>query len=473
MKICISFLSFLMFVSATAQDITGQWLGVLKVQNTQLRIVFHIEKDGDGYRSTMDSPDQGAKGIPVSATTFVGSKIILAIPAATIEYQGKLEEDSITGTFRQSGMEFPLNLGRLKAEQGAELISPAKASRPQEPEPPYPYLSEDLEFENNEAGISLAGTLTVPKSPGPFPAVVLITGSGPQNRNEELLGHKPFLVLADHLTRNGIAVLRFDDRGIGESGGDFSTATSLDFVTDVASAVAYLKSRKEIDPLKIGLIGHSEGGMVAPMVASRSKDVSFMVLLAGTGLPGYKIVSMQNLLISRAAGADEQELLEANAFNDRLLALVVNNKDQSKLSVELTTMMADRLNADTTIQLPPGISKEQYAAMQANQLVSPWMQFFLKHDPAPVLEKITIPVLALNGEKDLQVPPKENLGAIEVALKKAGNSGSTVKELPGLNHLFQEAETGSPSEYGTIEQTMSPLALNTISDWIRMKMKMK
>ena len=447
-----------------AQDITGQWNGVLKFQGTQLRLVFNISKSEKGYSSTMDSPDQGAKGIPVTATTFENSKLKIEIANAGITYSGELKENEVQGTFKQGGMEFPLNLSRKVIEKEA-------LKRPQEPVKPYPYVTEDVVFQNPQASISLAGTLSLPEKGSNFPVAVLISGSGPQNRDEELLGHKPFLIIADYLTRHGIAVLRFDDRGVGQSKGEFKTATSADFATDVESAVAYLKTRKEIDPKKIGLIGHSEGGIIAPMVASRSKDVNFIVLLAGTGIRGDKLLLMQQELIARANGVSEAEIKKSLESGSIAFDMVLKSKDIPSLTTDLTRYIKDVLSKDKTAELPKGMTEEQFISSQINQLTSPWMVYFIKYDPAITLEKVKCSVLAVNGEKDLQVPPKENLTAIENALKKGKNKNVTIKEFPNLNHLFQEAKTGSPSEYAAIEQTFSPVALEAVTQWILSKTK--
>ena len=262
------------------QDITSQWNGILNIQGMQLRLVFHIKKDDEKLTATMDSPDQGAKGIPVSDVTFENKTLKLEVTSAGISYEGTMGENNVVkGTFKQSVYSFPLELTKEKLEK--KIIT-----KPQDPTKPYPYRMEDVIFENKNAGINLAGTLTLPQQEGIYPAVILISGSGPQNRDSELLGHRPFLVISDFLTKNGIAVLRFDDRGTGASTGNFQSATSIDFAQDVEAGLAYLRSRKEIDSRKIGLIGHSEGGLIAPIVASRSKDVAFIVLLAGPGLPG-------------------------------------------------------------------------------------------------------------------------------------------------------------------------------------------
>ena len=461
----ILLISLLSSIPLSSQDITGQWHGVLKVQGTQLRLVFNVSKTGTGISSTMDSPDQGAKGIPTTTTSFENSILKITLASAKIEYEGTLGQDNvIVGTFKQGGQSFPMNLSKEKIEK-ERLI------RPQEPIKPYPYYSEDISFENKKVGISLAGTLTLPSKEGVFPAVILISGSGPQNRDEELLGHKPFLILSDFLTRNGIAVLRYDDRGTALSKGDFKTATSADFTTDVESAIAYLKTRKEINTKNIGLIGHSEGGLIAPMVASKSKDVAFMVLLAGTGIQGNRLLLLQQKLIGKASGISDDDLQKNELTNRKVFDIVKKSSNLEKLNLDLTNYIKQTLIDNPNTGKPAGMSDDEFVNLQVKQIANPWMQYFIKYNPAPTLEKVKCPVLAINGEKDLQVPPKENLEAIKSALSKGGNKKVTTKVLPNLNHLFQECKTGSPDEYATIEQTFSPTALSEILKWVQMQTK--
>jgi dienelactone hydrolase len=434
-----------------AQDITGQWNGNLKVKGMQLRVVFNIRKTGNGFSSTMDSPDQGAKGIPVTTTTFENSKLELEIANAKIEYAGELKDNIITGTFKQGGQEFPLNLSK-------EQIEKQTVNKSQEPIKPYPYYSENLTFKNNKANITLAGTLTLPKKEGNFPVVILITGSGPQNRDEELLGHRPFLVISDYLTRNGIAVLRYDDRGVAQSKGDFKTATTVDFASDVESAVSYLKTRREINIKKIGLVGHSEGGVIAPMVASKFNDIDFIVLLAGPGLSGDKLLLLQKAKIERETGYDEKEISKSqDVFKGAYQ--IISHSDMNDINLK------SKIKAYFKQTLGNTAPEEQVNAI-TNQIVNPWMVNFIKYNPALVLQKVKCPILAMGGEKDLQVPAKENLTIIENALKEGGNKKVTIKMFPNLNHLFQECKTGSPSEYASIEQTFSPTALDFMTKWI-------
>jgi fermentation-respiration switch protein FrsA (DUF1100 family) len=444
-------------IVAQQSDITGQWNGVLSVQGINLRIVFHISKTADGYTSTMDSPDQGATGIPATTTTFDGSKLSLAV--RNIVYEGEFKTDSIAGTLKQSGMSVPMILKR----ESEEIKPPA---RPQEPKPPYPYRTKDVTFENKAAGVTLAGTLTMPATGNKFTAVILITGSGAQNRDEEIFGHKPFLVIADYLTRRGIAVLRYDDRGTAQSTGDIRTATTADFAADVESAIAYLKTRKEINQKKIGLMGHSEGGVIAPMVAVRSKDVGFIVMLAGSGLRGDALLLLQEEAMYKVSGMTDDQIAGLLKINAKVFDKIVSAKEVLSQQ-ELTDFMTS-MKAEITAAIPDGMGMtgDDYIKQFVEPISTPWMQYFLRYDPAPALEKVKCPVLAVNGSKDLQVPAKENLAAISVALKKGGNKKVTIKEYAGLNHLFQECTTGLPAEYVTIEQTFSPDVLKDLGDWI-------
>jgi pimeloyl-ACP methyl ester carboxylesterase len=441
------------------QEIAGDWNGVLKIQNIQLRLVFHIQKTETGYSATMDSPDQGAKGIAVTSVSDEKGVLKFAVAAIGVEYEGTLGDDgNIVGTFRQMGQSFPLNLSKKIVEKEPLL-------RPQEPAKPYPYYEEEVSFENRDDSVTLAGTLTLPQRNGVFPAVVLISGSGAHDRNEEIMGHKPFLVLADYLTRNGIAVLRFDDRGTAASTGNFATATTYDFSKDVEAAVRYLQYRKEIHKKKIGLIGHSEGGSVAPMVAARNKNVAFIVLLAGTGVRGDQILLMQQELIAKASGASESDWNQGRKINEAVYKRVLQSTDTEQLKTDLTDYLKQLVQ--TIPETYRAMYSDDFIAASVKQLTSPWMQYFIKYDPASALEKVKCPVLAINGEKDLQVPAKENLEAIRSALTKGGNKHFTTKEIPGLNHLFQECNTGLPTEYAGIEQTFSPAALNEVLTWLR------
>jgi fermentation-respiration switch protein FrsA (DUF1100 family) len=434
---------------AKPSDIDGAWLGTLEVgAGIKLRVVFHIVNTDSGLVATMDSPDQGMNGLPTTKTTRDGTKLKIGVQKLSGAFEGTIDLDtnSIVGTWTQ-GAEMPLVLHRLKYQSELEL------RRPQNPTKPYPYHDEDVSYENKLQSDTLAATITIPPGKGPFPAVVLITGSGPQDRDESLLGHKPFLVLSDYLTRHGIAVLRADDRGTAKSTGDFATATTADFATDTEAAIAYLKTRPEIDPRKIGLIGHSEGGIIAPMIAARNPDVAFIVMMAGSGVPGDEILVAQVQAIAESSGKTHEEAVKTAAQQREILALVKSEKDPAVLEKVLKEKLS-------------GEGLDAQAGIEIKALTSPWFRYFMAYDPATALRKVTCPVLAINGEKDMQVPPKQNLPAIRKALEQAGNKHFEVDELPGLNHLFQTAKTGSPAEYASIEETISPVALDKMSTWI-------
>lgn len=464
-KIGLFFSSVLLVFAGFSQDFSGDWYGELSVSGMKLPLVFHIAKTDQGYVSTMDSPSQKALGIAVDKTEVNGDLVVLNLSAIGARYEGKLNtEQKITGVFHQGGQSLDLMLSH-------DPISAVMPNRPQQPKEPFPYYTEEVTFENKSAGITLAGTLSLPAKKGKFPVVVLISGSGPQDRNETILGHEPFAVIADYLTRNGVGVLRYDDRGVGKSTGNFSLATSTDFSTDAEAALNYLKQRKEVNKSKIGLAGHSEGGLIAPMVAARNKDVAFVIMLAGPGLPGSKILLLQQALIGRADGASEAEIEQNAAINTVLFDIIAKEQDANATTTELKRYLEVKLNT-LPDSLKSGSTEEMIAQVLAS-IDNPWMKEFIRYDPRPALRKVSCPVLALNGSKDLQVPAKENIAAIEKALNEGWSErGKKEKHielciLDGLNHLFQECGTGSPSEYGKIEQTFSPEALTKILDWMR------
>jgi fermentation-respiration switch protein FrsA (DUF1100 family) len=436
--------------------------GTLDAGVAKVRLVVHLFKQEDGgYEGTLDSPDQGATGLALDEVRVKDDAVRLELKRSRIVFEGKRSRDGgeIAGDFKQAGRTFPLTLKRV--------TKASEYRRPQHPKPPFPYEAVEVAYENKKAGVKLAGTLTFPRSGGPFPAVLLITGSGAQDRDETVFGHKPFLVLADYLTRRGIAVLRVDDRGVGGSTGSVPQSTTADFAEDVLAGVEFLKGRKEVDAARIGLIGHSEGGIIAPLVASRSRDVAFIVLLAGTGLPGEEVLYLQGAALLKAAGADAGELARQRAVQERMFAVVRTEKDNAAAEKKIRAAL-DELSS----QLGEDERKKFVEAMpmlegQVRGVLTPWFRFFLEYDPRPALRKVTCPVLALNGEKDLQVVPGPSLKAIEAALKEGGNTDVTVKELPGLNHLFQTCRTGAVSEYASTEETMAPAALEAIASWIQ------
>jgi fermentation-respiration switch protein FrsA (DUF1100 family) len=475
------------FDPAQDGDIEGVWLGTLKVSVAELRIVFKINKNTDGTLvAKMDSPDQGAENIPINKVTFENGKLFLESKIIQGSYDGRMTADgSIEGTWRQIGRSFPLVLKHVDEAP--------KLHRPQEPKKPYPYIEEEVSYKNEKAGIKLSGTLTLPRAGQSFPAVILISGSGPQDRNETVLGHRPFLVLADYLTRQGIAVLRVDDRGVGGSTGNLFESTSQDLAEDVLAGVQYLKSREQINPKslgwlapKIGLIGHSEGGIVAPIVAIQSSDIAFIVLMAGLGVTGQEILYLQSELLLKAAGASDEILAVQRAGLKQIFEILKNEKDGPDHFPGNPAFPAlDRRSANSTVDkkklrevLMDTLGKlsekekeslgasEGTVEVQLQMILSRWFRFFIAYDPKPTLMKVKCPVLAINGELDLQVPPKENLTAIAEALEAGGNTNYTIQEMPKLNHLFQKAQTGAISEYAKIEETISPIALDVIAKWI-------
>ena len=442
--------------SLSAQDISGAWHGKLSLPTGSLTIVFHISQtEQDVYVTTLDSPDQGANGIKTQTTSFNDSTLIIQIPVIHASYKGKLNSDNtINGTFTQ-GMPLPLNLKKGEA---------SRPKRPQEPQPPFPYRSEEVTVRNERDEINLAGTLTLPEKGTKFPAVVMVTGSGAQNRDEEIMGHKPFFVIADYLTRNGIAVLRCDDRGTAASQGTHATATNEDFATDTEAMVNYLRSRKEINAKKIGIIGHSAGGIIAFIVAKKAPSIAFVVSLAGAGVRGDSLMLKQVELISKSQGMPDAVWQGMKpSIRNRYAILQQTDKTPEELQKELY--------ADVTKTMSPEQLKDlntiQQLSAQISSMTSPWYLHFMRYDPAQDLKKLKCPVLALNGEKDIQVDAAMNLAAIQERITGNGNKNVTVKAYPNLNHLFQTCEKGTLAEYGQLEETINPEVLKDIIEWIR------
>jgi len=442
------------------QELTGIWQGALDVNTIKLRLVFEVKRNGTSYSATMKSLDQGGQSIPCSEVTLKDSQAHFGVEIIQGGFDGKVSADGMTikGVWKQGPGTLPLVLTRVAR---APVIR-----RPQEPKPPYPYRAEEVSYPSVQAGVHLAGTLTIPEGNGPFPAVLLITGSGQQNRDEEILGHRPFLVIADYLTRRGVAVLRVDDRGVGKSTGEIASATSADFAQDVRGGITYLKTRKEINSSKIGLAGHSEGGLIAPMVAADSNDIAFLVLLAGPGVPGSEILPEQSALISKASGIPDQAIAANRDFMTSAFTIIKSESDNAKAKALLNTLIQEKIASLPEAERTQAEKQRDSIQAELTTMTSPWMRYFLTYDPRPTLKKVSCPILAMNGAKDLQVPPRQNLPEIEKALKEGRNTRVTIKELPDLNHLFQTTKTGSPSEYNTIEETFSPLALKTMGDWI-------
>jgi len=463
MMITLGLVSALSSPTLAAKDTTiaGIWMGTLDLKGHQRRLVFNIKQNEDGsFNATMDSPDQGSFYNPVDKVTLDSNHLHIAMPGIGMTVDGKFlaGESKMNCEFVQVGTKYPLVLERTdKAPQ---------INRPQNPAPPFPYDTQSVTFENANAGVTLAGTLTIPQTPPPHPAVVLITGSGAQDRDETVFGHKPFWVIADYLSHRGVAVLRYDDRGFGESTGDFKFATSEDFAGDVKAAVAFLKKRNDIDPKQIGLIGHSEGAIIAPMVAAQNPDISYAVLLAAPGVIGEEILYEQMALINRANGVSVS-LVDWNlSLQEEFFKILKSVPEIDSARAKIRVMAKEKLALLSPEEIKTlGLSEQEISAQIAS-FTSPWFRAFLVYDPIPTLQRVQCPLLVLFGELDLQTSAIQNAPVIEQALKESGHKDFTVKVLPGMNHLFQTATVGSPKVYGLIPETFSPVALETMSEWI-------
>lgn len=440
-----------------SQEIIGSWTGELEVPGAKLPVIFNIKQNGSGITATMDSPMQGAKDIPVTTAAFEKNELSLISSNMHFRFKGILNSGQIDGKFSQGQMDLPLILRKMK---GGESV----LKRPQTPQPPFNYIIEEVTFTNPADKNTLAGTLTTPANKRDFPVVVLISGSGQQNRDSEIFGHKEFWVIADDFAKKGIGVLRVDDRGTGGSNGATRTMTTENFAGDTECAVEFLAQKGYSN---IGLIGHSEGGIIAPMVASKNPKVKFIISMAGPGIPTDELLLLQTGAISKASGSSEAEIKSNEELNKKIYALL---KDYS--GTDLKNEVKKVLTAELKKKPEDGLSDseiEKIAEDESAKTTIPWMVYFMKINPDLYWSKLKIPVLALNGSKDLQVIPKENLAGIKASLEKAKNKNFEVIEFPNLNHLFQEATTGSVEEYAQIEQTISPQVLDKMSSWILKK----
>lgn len=440
--------------SASAEEAAGDWSGLLA---GQLHVIVHVTKDAGGhYDATLESPDQGSFVLAADKVAADAGRFSFTIPRIGGSFAGtwNAEKHGWVGIWTQ-GQSLPLVLSRMTSRAAA--LAPAR--RPQEEAiaaGPRPYRQEAVTFANAGAGIKLAGTLSIPDGAGPFPAVVLICGSGPETRDEDVMGHKIFLVLADALNRRGIAVLRYDRRGVGESAGNYATATFADFAADAESALRFLRSRPEVAADRVGLIGHSEGGAVAPLMAVRDPSVRFVVLMAAPGMRIGQLLRLQAAKIAKASGASDADVASKLAFFDTLYVdLAAATSNEQALAVA---------KADVALAVAGKIIPAASANAIATMVTSPWARDAFAYDPVPALRQLKTPVLALNGSLDLQVPADEDLSPIRAALQ--GNPRATIVELPSLNHLFQTAKLGAPAEYGEIEETLAPAALKMIADWV-------
>ena len=453
----------LVSIAASAQTqssgAAGVWSGAIEVPASPLAIVVRLVTGGDGWRGTIDIPAQGAKSIGLVDVTVSPPAVSFRIPNApgdpTIKLTLAEDGSRMTGTLTQGGATIPVSLTRGE---------PPARKRPQTPARPFPYDEEEVTVRNETAGITLAGTFTRPRGGGRYPAVLLLTGSGQQDRDETLFEHKPFLVLSDYLTRRGIAVLRLDDRGVGGSDRGPLGITSKDLAGDALAGVAFLRGRPDVDPARVGLVGHSEGAMLAAMAAAESPDIAFIVMVAGTGVPGDWILLAQAEAAAKTGGASDAVIAWDRSVRERVYKLLAAETD-GKPDPAARQRLLDEVATLTAPGLPENASRDLASALlKAGS--QPWLRYFLVYDPRQALAKVKVPVLAIGGERDLQVPAAENLKEIEGAIKANGNADVTTVLLPGLNHLMQTSATGAVAEYSTIEETFAPAALQLIGDWI-------
>ena len=484
MKRIISTGCFLMILySVQCQDITGNWEGRLNASGTLIPIVFHISKDKvNKYSATFDSPDQKAFNLPCSEVIITADSVILIMKVLGGKYAGRISEDKkqLSGKWYQGPGSLPLNVSKT-----SDKVVIKEQKRPQTPNPPFPYKSEDVEYDNADKSIHFGATFTVPlpdsgvnyfRAPV-YPTVLLITGSGRQDRDENIFNHKPFAVIADYLTRQGMAVLRVDDRGMGKTTGNFDRSTSADFAKDVEAGIDYLKTRNDVDTAGIGLLGHSEGGMIAPMVASERTDVKFIVLLAGPGVKITELMEQQSVDIIASGGISRKKLESYRLMYRELVSIIMAEKDVAIATEKANLVFKNwqKGESPSLVMRTTGVEDEKslvaYINKMGTQLNQPWFKYFMKADPAIYLTRLKCAVLALNGEKDIQVSAKPNLAAIKNALEKSKSVKYSTQEIPGLNHLFQHCKKCSVAEYGELEETFAPGALEIIGKWIKEAIK--
>jgi len=435
-------------VQAEAADLVGRWEGALRVGEASIPLVIRVAEGPDGLLAMMDSPAQGARDIPVSGLTEASGIVRFAVPVAGGRFEGARSADGSTwtGTWSQGPGALPLILTRTATT--AEVAPPAPPNRPQTPVPPFPYVAEEVTFRNG--AITLAGTLTLPAGEGPFPAVILLTGSGAQDRDETIVGHKAFAVWADALTRRGVAVLRYDDRGMGGSSGGSIDDTTADFAADAGAAMDFLRGRPEIDPARIGLMGHSEGGSTALIATSNGAQAAFVVMIAGPSVSGADILTGQSRAIVLASGGTEAQAAEAEATQARFMLAVLNNRDDGPAAEGAVEALAIEIGQPAA-----------QAAGVARIMSSGWYRYFTAYDPAAAIRALHVPMLAIYADRDRNVPADQN--AAHLAQLKPD---AEIIVLPGLNHLMQHATTGLPNEYATITETLAPEAIATVTDWI-------
>lgn len=466
MRIVFSIFVFCFFQFSLNAQWKGSWNGALDFNGFKLPIVFHIAEDNGTYVSTFDSPAQEVYGAAINKTICTTDSVYFIMTEIGAHYAGKLNtsNNTIEGVFTQASRSFTLVLTSGNYEE-------KKSKRPQEPSEPYPYVVKKLTAKNEQHDVVLSGTLTIPDTLKKYPVVILISGSGPQDRDESLLGHKPFWIIADHLTRKGFAVLRYDDRGVGQSTGNFSQATSLDFSYDAESWLTHLEKLPYINKKQMGFAGHSEGGIIAPMIAARNKNTAFIILLAGTGVNGEEIIVKQTELIGTAEG--EGDAKKSAETNRKLIKALLSSRKPAESDAAMRKVFHEEFKKMSAAELAEYSDTAQYINQNIAQMNNHWFRYFLTYDPSTTLQKVKCPVLVLNGDKDLQVDSKQNMPPIEKALIAGKNKNYKAVELKNHNHLFQHTITGKISEYGSIEETFSTEALEEIHAWLNAILKIR
>ncbi len=472
-KLLFLLLFLIVRIQAHSQSVSveGVWEGNFLLPGTTLKIQLHIQRDSvQNLRTTMTVPAQAISGMPLKKTVVDKDSVLFVIPPPVqARYKARLQGDSLTGKWVQNGQSFPLTVKRKVV-----------LKRPQNPQKPYPYTEEEVVYTNPNDSIHYGATLTKPTGKGRFPVVILLTGSGQEDRDETLFGHKPFLIIADYLTRRGIAVLRIDDRGVGKTTGNVAQATTQDFAYDGLQAVRYMKSRADIDAKKIGLIGHSEGGMIASLMAAQNKDITCIVSLAGPGVSGKEVSISQTEISLKRTQLPAETIRKRMELHSKILDCVLlepNKQKAAKAAFGIYKTWVKQYSQDTTLLRSVGISPEnvekitgEEAVFQAyGKLYSPWMRYFLKYDPTTVIPQVKCPTLALNGSKDTQVLADLNLNGFK-RIARTSNLSIETHVFPGLNHFFQHAQTGYIEEVESIEETFAPEVLEFMYVWLQKKL---
>ena len=453
----LTFLFLLIANISFCQSPYGDWYATLK--SADLTLVFHIKKEGKNNQISVDSPKQNAFDMPGEIFIAKSNSIKVEMPKLGVTYEGTYYSDSISGLFKQGPIVETLTFYQKK-------IEPKKANRPQNPKAPYSYIREEVKFENLQDYFSLAGTITLPKDKNNVPAIVLVSGSGPQNRDEEMMGHRPFWVLADYLTNLGYAVLRYDDRGTFDSEGDFSDATTLDFAGDASAAVYYLKKRPEVDSTKIVVVGHSEGGLIANILGASIPSLSGIVSLAGTSIRGDSILRIQTKLIAESTGGNGAQQELTHSYNNAIWDAAIASANIKEFEKELSSISKDFIKKFRKKNLIKKSEKTEVINAVKNTWLNPWMYEFIRYSPSIDIPSIQCAVLVLIGSRDIQVTSKENIRGYNDLLPNNGKL-HIVKELKGLNHLFQRCETCTISEYQQLEETFSTIALEEIRSFLK------